>query len=168
MGRLESWLNEEPYELEVPALIAKGLIVSFLYMILITSVYHFLKIDVRIWGHNSGTPINSELPFLMLWVAFIEEIIFRVPLVIPMMFKAGTGTVVFCAVALSSIFGILHGSLMNIPIQGVLGFIFSLMFIKCCKERGNLGKALLTSTAIHYSYNMTLIAVAYAGGVRTF
>ena len=64
------------------------------------------------------------------------------------------------ALLASIIFGWVHGGFIFIFIQGIIGFIWSLLFIKCGGYRGGFSgyrKALLTTFVSHFTYNAVII-----------
>ncbi|GEM_PF-5838991 len=69
------------------------------------------------------------------------------------------------AAILSVIFGILHGGIIFIAIQGMLGFIFCLIFLKTGGLRGALVKPLLCSTATHAVYNVIFVIGSLFAGM---
>ncbi len=104
-----------------------------------------------------------------------EEVIFRwMPLVFLMMFSRAKPVrlMLGCALFASTCFGLIHvpkytfavglgwAILFSLLIQGVLGFIWSFIFIKCSTKADIfLILPLLTTTLIHFSYNMVLVYI---------
>ena len=90
----------------------------------------------------------------------------------PLAFLSGVGLstakVLVFAIIFSVIFGFLHGGIPNIFIQGVGGFMYSVLFLKCGGLQGNYTKAIATSTAVHFLFNMTLLAIAIISGGTSF
>lgn len=147
---------------------------------LVVSVLIFSLLWVYISGFlvNWVAPGGSLMKHLNIWLYFLvaagsEEIVFRwFPLMLLMIFfrEKPVGLMVFVAFLSSIFFGLAHVS--NYPpelgysgavfcsllLQGWLGFIWSLVFIKCCRK-ADLFQILpiVTTTLIHCSYNMAIV-----------
>ena len=112
-------------------------------------------------------PINA-LPLIffsasLFFSALAEEIFFRAPLVyVASIFQSIKITLIAAAI-FSIIFGMLHGGLRNILIQGVMGFLFSMSFLKCGGFHGKVFKPLLSATSAHFLYNFIIFFIK-AGG----
>ena len=60
----------------------------------------------------------------------------------------------------SVLFGVFHGSLNNIPLQGVLGVLFCIVFLKNGGLQKKYIRATLASISVHLSYNVIVFVVA--------
>lgn len=91
--------------------------------------------------------------------AFLEERIFRLPLAIFIGKNIDLENILVIAVLLSVLFGLAHvnGTVagQRIFVQGVSGFILSVLFLKCGMQ-GDYGKALMATTFTHFLYNVSL------------
>ena len=87
--------------------------------------------------------------------AFKEEIVFRAPLSLlgPLSCRWSSQIVIWAVVLISILFGYLHGDWTNILLQGGLGLIFSLVYLKMGGMRGRVLIPLLASSAVHFLYN---------------
>lgn len=118
----------------------------------------------------------------------VEELIFRVvPLVatalitalVVYLINAYTGKDInirraVIAVALvvalpcSLYFGYGHGNIFNLFVQGVTGYILSLVYIKCGGVSWNLLTGFLSSSAMHFLFNAILFMNALVAGMSYF
>ncbi len=87
--------------------------------------------------------------------AALEECVFRAPLVIMAMIYQPA--VVPFALVLSTGFGLIHGGMQHILLQGVCGLIFAAVFLKCGGMQGRLLLGLLCSTLAHAGSNSTVL-----------
>lgn len=91
--------------------------------------------------------------------ALLEEICWRLPLVLMVKWTGRNAkAVLLFAVALSVGFGSGHSylsgsELIAITIQGTLGFIWCLLFLKAGGMQGKILKPLLVTTLVHTCYN---------------
>lgn len=93
--------------------------------------------------------------------AFTEELLFRFLPVVVFRWILGEKTEVFflAAVTSSTIFGYEHGGLVFILSQGVVGFLWFMLYLKCGGFRGGRGhfKALATTSVLHFIFNMIIV-----------
>lgn len=92
--------------------------------------------------------------------ALVEELMFRFPLVI----LNNNRNIQFIAIVLFSIlFGLVHGDIYNIFIQGSSGIILSIVFLKCGGSdpfnNKNVLIGLLCSTTVHATFNIITITM---------
>jgi len=119
-------------------------------------------------------PSRGKIPILVWWfplflfvAALVEELLFRFPLVFYIE-NWGNSWQLFTAIILFSIiFGAVHGSVKNIFLQGVFGFIYSLIFLKCGGLQGRYVKALCMSTLAHVTTNGIIALILLANGIKT-
>ncbi len=104
---------------------------------------------------ESLLPINRWLPLSLLFFAWIEEVVFRLPLSIAVTNGWSLSAILACAVFLSIIFGLSHGRY-NIFIQGVSGIFLSLLFLKCSEVAFITFKIMLARQDLHV-YNIFCI-----------
>lgn len=105
------------------------------------------------------SPVTEQSPALtcdfwnmLIIMAFIEELLFRLPLAIPVKRNWSAGSILVVAAILSVLFGLAHGA-DHIFIQGVSGFIYSIVFLKCGGFQRKFFKAFLIVTATHFLFN---------------
>lgn len=96
-----------------------------------------------------GAPINSV----------VEELIFRAPLTIAGKFFPRGGTTVAIAIGSSVIFGWIHGGIVTIPMQGVMGLVLSACYLKCGGQDGKFWKPFLVTVTIHTLANWILLTL---------
>jgi membrane protease YdiL (CAAX protease family) len=115
------------------------------------------------WGRPAASnvkPIEQDLAeiWLLPAAALTEEILFRLPLALIFWRRYRLESMLAAALVLSLLFGYAHGGWYHVIFQGVSGFAFSLVFIKCGGYRYHYGKALLASGLSHTITN-TLVAL---------
>lgn len=109
---------------------------------------------------------KASFIFMMIGVVLSEELTFRLgPVLITWMTLESTkktqskktiNTAYLLVIIISSgIFGLLHGGLIHIIFQGVLGFIWGILFIRIFTAKGPM-IALGTTFAIHMVWNSIL------------
>ncbi len=123
----------------------KNIFKIFFYLILFNHLYNIIiyivynEIFDITYGQNvveyhSASAI--ELIFIITKIAFIEEIIFRtIPMIIILLLsyyypQKRDKTTIFIVIISCIIFGILHGNIYNILLQGVGGFILFSIFLR--------------------------------------
>lgn len=161
---MEQWLRKEATPKESLYLIIGVLAASLAYSVFLDIAFPGLM--ERLFRQpKAGLPILSPLTAaIVLITVFLEELMFRFPLAF---FRKLPFPVVMAMVAvLSVVFGRVHGSWLNVPIQGVIGVMFSLLFLKLGGLNGSKGKALLLMTAIHFVYDAMALSVNYLSGER--
>ncbi len=159
---MKEWLQREPRGKSLCLFIIMCVLAMLTYVLcfelvtkMLTNIISLVKIN------NSGgiRIFTFYFPFLMFFFAIVEEIIFRAPLILFITMNCRLRTMLFFAVLFSVIFGFLHGGIKHIFIQGVSGMMLSIAFLKCGGLQKKYTKALLTSTTVHYIYNMILVAL---------
>jgi len=95
------------------------------------------------------------LPFLVA----IEEAIFRLPLVVFLKRNASPRTLCVVVAILSILFGLGHGGWIGVPIQGVMGISFCVVFLKCGGLQKKYWKAFLSSTGVHFVHNFIVLGI---------
>lgn len=167
MERSWNWLKNEP----------KGFfaICGFVFFIIVCTLAWNVAMDfvVQFFGVQMGPSdgklvklLNDSLiNFLLILfsAAAIEEIMFRVPLIFILNVSDSRPFLVFNVLAISAVFGMLHGGFMNILFQGAAGVFFSAAFLKGGAINDNPGKGFFIATFIHFLLNviLTVIQVVY-------
>jgi membrane protease YdiL (CAAX protease family) len=99
--------------------------------------------------------------------AFFEEVIFRfIPIVYTLKFTRSLYVVVSVTIVSSVIFGYVHGGFGHVPLQGVAGLFFSMVYIKTGGYLEMHRDALLTTTLIHFLYNMFILLPIMIFGIE--
>lgn len=162
------WLEKEARGKQVFFLIAVCLIVKYIYTYAVLILFHFTHVELPPPSRDK-IELTWHTPFWLLLFVVIEEIAFRLfPLIITIELNWSLSRILLVAVAISVIFGVLHGGALYIFVQGVFGFVYSLMFLKCGGLNGRYFKALATTTTTHFLWNGTLATLAYASGLTSF
>lgn len=156
---LKRWLRKEPANtFEIVVLIIRGTTYMLLAALVGMSFLLLLNNLFRL-----APALTYFLP-----AAFIEEMLFRwLPLFVPLIIwgkkQKTLPILIFIAVVASFLFGIAHGHLYNLAIQGAGGFVLSLFFIKCSFKSGQYAilqpRALMVTTLSHFLYNMLILLV---------
>ena len=83
--------------------------------------------------------------------ALLEELEFRVPLFVVGLLSIRLVPLAFLASVI--VFGCVHGDITNILLQGVVGLVLGVVFLKCGGLQKKPFKALASSTVVHALYN---------------
>ena len=176
---ISRWFAKKPRQKEVLMLplVALGLMI---YCIIVSAInIAVLGQDVVSLG-MALKPENAFIPWNM-FVAIVaspswEEVVFRV---LPLGFaiflsQAGMKrfililtTLIFSSVA----FGLTHGAVHNLPMQGVVGFCFGLIFLKWALPArdpwAGISKGALAVMCTHGMYNALMLALTAIAMVAT-
>jgi len=118
------------------------------------------------------TSFPTEHVFIILPIAvIIEELIFRIaPLIIAVRLFDTLWKVLIVGILTSIVFGFAHGSIAHIFLQGIMGMLYVILFLKCGGLSGKPGqylkkysKASLAVIAAHMIHNGILLAVSFIG-----
>ncbi len=164
MEALLEWLKQGVPAGQLWLYIAVSLVVLSVYDIIISKLAEVLKIKL-----NSGKewPIDKRLFLIELpFGALIEEFFFRLPLVLVICLPGSSSWVIWAAIALSIIFGWMHGNFYCIFAQGVMGFVLCLLFLKCGGLQGMVWQALLIVALVHLLKNWFFIAIDFLNGKK--
>jgi len=163
--KIVAWLEREVSGPYVPLFIVAALACCYLYLV---GLGIFVDAFNIVLPKGPKLPTNSPFPILIIVLAlgaWVEEVIFRLgPIwVARRLFHASTRSTVVVILIVSACFGYIHagGHAWFIAIQGVLGVMLSVVFMKCGGLQGRYAKALIASTATHTVHNtiVTLIIV---------
>lgn len=162
------WLEREPHGKFVCICMAYFLMAELLWVdfaINMLRTFEFTVVSARATGIPIFTP---SFPFVLYTAAFLEEFLFRLPLTFLMEMKLSLDKVIGAAIVSSIVFGLCHGGFGNIFIQGVCGFLYSILFLKCGGYNGKYLKALVVTSSTHFLYNGILVIFTVVGGGTTF
>ncbi len=167
MNRLSHWLKQEVFGLKLLKLLGMFMSLKIAYLGIVVLIYRYLTISPQ--RKDVGIKIISiELPVILLMSVIVEEIAFRL---LPLLFaqevlKLQLPGVLVVATISSVLFGWSHGSLSNIPIQGVAGIMYCVLFLKTAGLRKNYVKGLATTITTHYLFNISLAVIIFCQGAR--
>lgn len=153
--KLMIWINREVKSF--------WLWIFLLAVILLRLGYAFFLLRIVEYQPDSSGTVNikSETLITIIEYAFREELRYRLPLLLCIV-QSYSWWLVGGAVLISScIFGSIHGDITNIPLQGVAGLLYSIVFLKCGGLQGRPYKALFSSTFCHSGYNFSLTLVSF-------
>ncbi len=142
----------------------------------IATIFYSLSMGVLLFmlgfGENIESPavgweiLSPSFVLEAFFVALTEELIFRIiPLWILLKLSGLRTPTLVVLIATSIAFGLAHGGTFFLPMQGVAGLVFGLMFLKFSKS----GKAILfagtLAVGMHFAYDVSMgLIVALAGG----
>ncbi|NTW14672.1 MAG: CPBP family intramembrane metalloprotease [Candidatus Moranbacteria bacterium] len=150
---MKQWLLQEPSPLRVILIVLATMIIDFSYLKFLSLKVPFFKtskLSMKIVGVKALPVTYMILIFIL---ACIEEMLFRLPLVIVVSPGSSPYLILALAVLLSIGFGFAHGDPNNILCQGVMGFLYCLVFLSCGGLSQHYGTALMISTITHFLHN---------------
>jgi hypothetical protein len=161
------WLKEEAFGKSILFYIFLCISTKLIYCVIIVTALKLLNIHI---SYIAGDiPILSlSFPYILFMSALIEESIFRLPLAALMYLRCPISVVLIAAAALSASFGILHGGLSHVFIQGGAGIFYSVLFLKCGGCQKKYLKPLMTTTIAHFIFNGSLAIATICSGKTTF
>lgn len=164
MSWLEQWLEKEAGGKQIFFYIFFFLLVTFIYNLAVVFIAYLLGIHIITTPGKNIEFLMHYFPFVLIAAAFGEEVISRLPLAIPIELGLSKKKIIASAVLLSVMFGIMHGGFVNIFLQGMAGFFYSILFLKCGGLKKKYTKALITTTAIHSLFNGIILLILLATG----
>lgn len=152
---LIEWLRTEVASEKLLTFMLKSAALTVILSSIGVTVMLLLSVDI---SSNTATlndlaggyhPRLREILVAVLLVAILEEMIFRAPLYL---FVVWGGPRIATAAALVSsiLFGWMHGGFGNIPIQGIGGIIFCIVFFKCGAMQRKFIRGLSSSITTHF------------------
>jgi membrane protease YdiL (CAAX protease family) len=165
------WLRNEPKKLkqvfstvlQALVMIAGWVVISIVAVkvLQITFKHHGVSDEVHALGHTllSGPIGVLQFVFILGLDTLIEEFFFRaLPLFVVVRYLRGRAwAIALVVVGSSALFGFMHGDLLHVPFQGVIGIIFSLSYLKCGGLRGAMVKPLTITWFIHFLWDTFVI-----------
>ena len=164
-----SWLEKEAKGYNVIAIVIGAVILDFILTVVVIYAMEVINFNISntptrfsvTETENSIKILSLYLPCLLYVSAAMEECIFRCMPLVPAVEICGTSKMVLLVAVVSSImFGVIHGGYDHIFLQGVGGFIYCIVFLKCGGFNENYTKGFLSSTTSHFLFNMTLMLIA--------
>jgi membrane protease YdiL (CAAX protease family) len=147
------WLARFPTKREAVYLVIGFFIADFVWSYLMSYAYSAIGVavpptldpSVSIWAAMGG----------LLLVAIGEELVFRIiPLAI-FIKEWGIGWGTLRALLVSSLFfGLIHGDIRNLLLQGVSGMMFGILFIKFSDRGNRLSFASVVVIATHFLFDL--------------
>lgn len=161
MDKTFNWLKDEwtGWKLLFGPILCLLISLAYLKLVMVSGISFF------------QSPVKPTPPLLTLGIliglvlyyflcALWEELLFRVPIVLLFSIHRNNPKIfITFIIAFSAIFGLCHGSIYNIILQGFHGLIFSLVFTKTGGLNLGLGtlRAWFIATAIHAGYNVSIM-----------
>ncbi len=167
MGLFFTWLYTKPksYLLHIIGLTTALLI----YMTTVVIAMTILGVSGPDWMELEDKPVEYRFIFLLFLFlgiplnSILEELIYRMPLTLICRVWPGHHVSLWAAVTSSIIFGCVHGGIATLPMQGVLGIVLSLSYLKCGGMEGKFWRPYAVTVTIHTLYNFPLICTGLTG-----
>ncbi|MCX6736470.1 MAG: CPBP family glutamic-type intramembrane protease [Candidatus Parcubacteria bacterium] len=148
------WLEKEACGKQMVYCIIRFALISFVLQIAAFIIAALFTIDVSSMSKNMVIITNYRIFYVMIIPIIMEETVFRLfPVFLAKKLKFSKKEILVLVAISSAVFGCLHGNAYNIFFQGVSGFLFSLLFLKCGGLQEHYGKAFVSSSASHYLFN---------------
>jgi len=161
-----NWLTEETHGRRIYLWIFGTLLLGYIYTFAAFAVLGRMGVTIHPQVSDLKIDITSwSLPFLLFFFALIEEMMFRLPLMIAVNADADKKIIFLFAFILSVVFGLLHGGIEHIFLQGAGGFLYCILFLKCGGYQKNYLQATAVSTAAHFLWNLSLCVIGIYHGV---
>lgn len=159
------WLTTPVRDRKVYLWILGSLIVGYIKVSVVFAIFDLLGLTLHPQASEAKINITSSgLPFFLIFMALIEEVIFRLPLAVAVEAEAEKSAILLFALLLSLAFGLAHGSILNIFIQGFGGFIYCILFLKCGGYQKKYSQALAVTTTAHFLWNLSVSFIALYHG----
>ncbi len=174
LGSINRWLRSEPAGVKATIeFLRDALLTKFAWVVVMSIIATWFNYVPD--SHNTldlqdalGEFSLSVLTAILMASAAIEELLFRTA---PLFFGwavawvfwrnecelAQTSVLLGISIVASAVFGYVHGNFSSIPVQGVGGFILSIVYLKCGGINGKIMWPLMTSASVHFVFNMILV-----------
>ena len=156
------WLARFPTRREAVIVVAGLFVADWAWSLLVANTYIALGI--------APEPImNPSLSFLsavqaVAFAAVSEELVFRIVPLSYFIKNCGIGWKTIRALVISSIlFGLIHGDVRYVLIQGVSGLMFGVLFIKFSDKGTHLVLASSMAIAIHFLFDLSALMLNHVG-----
>jgi len=168
LNRLAEWLKREPTGFwNILNVIIFYTLVAWVYSVAAT----FLAAIIGLYINDFDSPYYASAVWMLKFIiplAIFEEFLFRFfPLAAANeIFRRNIYAVSIVAIVASARFGYLHGGWICVPIQGVGGLIFCLIFLKCGGYNRRYLKGLVSSSTAHILYNYSVVLISLFLGIK--
>ncbi len=163
---MADWLSREPRLLWIAITIAIMPLLYNIWCTAITGLYSWFGVlDQMIASHpNASMQATWALWGIMIPWVLGEEVLFRFPLSFAARFlrrweRLRNWAIIILVIGLSAAFGWVHGGWLFVPMQGVLGAVFCLIYLKCGGFNGKFWKPLLICWIMHVVVNSHLFGL---------
>lgn len=172
MKKIELWITKEVswmwWILIIPLVDLAAIIYSSIAIISIKKIFHG-----ELYAHFSSQTVHPEqirkehlltaLPIIVvLEETFFRFIPFLILFVIIRKIQNQYKILLTISVAIISsfVFGYLHGNILNIPVQGVMGILFAVMYLKAGGYNNKQPfQALVVSSTTHLCFNLIIFGL---------
>lgn len=172
LNTLITWLKKDPALRERYMLPLKALGASFVLSFGLITVFALLgQLDLDTPSPLAGWDLLSWwFPVdLLVWVATLEEVMFRIiPLGIALRLWGVRAPTLLVLLGTAAIFGIAHGDYPHLFIQGSVGLLWGLLFIKFSRTGKDLAFPSVLVIGIHFLFDLGLAFIAVAAGETSF
>lgn len=153
-NKISNWFTQEPKSSRFILAILVCLLIQAGYLFLFDVFLGTVKETPEKAAHVQELLKNWYFPLLVFGEALGEEIVFRLmPLACIVRFYKNVNAVLLVAVISSISFGMWHGGLPNILIEGIGGFIYCILWLKSGGWSGKILKPTLATFAVHIFLN---------------
>jgi len=159
---LEKWFRDGVNWSQVSQAVLIAQTIYLIYLIGILGLFKIFNISIPIVGGAELIPTDVTEFFVFIVVAaIIEEFLFRfLPLAIMLVLNTPIKTVLIVSMVVSVLFGINHASVIQVFIQGVSGFVLSLLFLKVSgTNKPNYRKAYFAVFLNHFIFKMLVFFI---------
>lgn len=160
--KLIPWFTETVGNWKIPMLVTVFWLIPLFYSLFISiALLASHKIIPALTTEVIGLDISLKLSKILVREATIEEFWFRLlPLSLAVVVWGKSFWVYAAATVSSVIFGYIHGGVINIFLtQGVIGFSWCVLFLKCGGFQKKFLTAYLCAIMAHFLFNQTLFAL---------
>lgn len=162
------WLTTEARGKQLLWVMLAGVFVNIFVQFFIGVIFVSTNVDFPPVGNQTLEILTLSFPLIITATVVIEEGVFRLPLSLLVNFGLSIRWVLFAALVLSTTFGLIHGSVSHIAAQGVGGFAWCLVYLKCGGCQGKWLKPFGVTATCHLLYDAVLFLVLILLGVRYF
>lgn len=158
------WISREARGKDVFLYVVGLLILSLIYILGAPQISRIIRFDLLVHGAGAARSFTSSFLVLLFFTMVGEEAVFRLPLIFLVQKRQSLQRVLLAGAVLSVVFGTLHGGFHHIFIQGVLGFAYCILFLKCGGFQGNYLKAFIVVAITHFVYDVLVFWIAVMQG----
>lgn len=159
MSRFFDWLGQEPTGKAYWKFLAFVVLLNYGFVSWVEIVLNIVGVQLPNSKALEALTQNHTVLFFSLLPLFaaIEEAIFRLPLRIFLKRNLSPRRLCVVVIILSVLFGLGHGGWSGVPIQGVMGVVFCVVYLRCGGLQKKYWKAFLSSTGVHTLHNCIVI-----------
>lgn len=140
--KYKRWISKEPHTKKEIFAIVLNLVILDLLLSFASILFMRYTLGIEVSERGTITDIYVwYFPFLMIFVFFYEEFIFRFIPACVISRNSGLGGKIFAGLISSLLFGYLHGGWTHVPLQGIGGFMYYSLFLKAGGLNNKMGQS---------------------------